>query len=362
MAVGYALLPTYAPSTPVAGAVPVAAGVAIFLQRKWIESRGFKSDTVPAVLFASTRHGAHHGLEMLEATPALHVRGVILPDSVDDRSALEWLSVFSPDDGFGWYRTENIRLFVVADATTEDLRSVLAPCAGAGCTVEKAEHLVAQAFGRVHLGHGDDIALIARLTHKANLFTTQRFLDTLLVMLAAPFALLLALPVALLVKLTSRGPAIYKQMRVGRWGKEFPILKFRTMHVDAEEKTGPIWATANDPRVTKVGRFLRVSRLDEIPQLWNVLRGDMSLVGPRPERKKFVDELKREIPFYSARHAVRPGITGWAQVRYQYGSNIGDARRKLEYELFYIVNRSPVYYLAVILETVKVIVFRRGGQ
>ncbi|MHC4452187.1 MAG: hypothetical protein ACYS0E_18940, partial [Planctomycetota bacterium] len=104
MAVGYALLPTYAPSTPVAGAVPVAAGVAIFLQRKWIESRGFKSDTVPAVLFASTRHGAHHGLDMLQATPALHVRGVILPDSVDDRSALEGLSVFSPDDGFGWYR------------------------------------------------------------------------------------------------------------------------------------------------------------------------------------------------------------------------------------------------------------------
>ncbi|MHC4941330.1 MAG: sugar transferase [Planctomycetota bacterium] len=362
MAAGYALLPTYAPSSLVACGAPVAAGLAIYLQRRWTETRGFKNDEVPAVLFASTRQGAHHGLEQLRATPALRVRGIILPESVADRTGLDGLSVFSPDDGFGWYRTENIRLFVVADATTDDLRSVLAPCAGAGCTVEKAEHLVAKAFGRVYLGQGDDVSLIARLTHKANLFSTQRFFDTLLVLLASPLVLALALPIAVLVKLTSKGPAIYKQLRVGRWGKEFEILKFRTMYEDAEKMTGPVWATANDPRVTPVGRFLRATRLDEIPQLWNVLRGDMSLVGPRPERKKFVEELKKEIPYYSARHAVRPGVTGWAQVRYQYGSNVGDARRKLEYELFYIVNRSPIYYLAVLLETVKVVLFRRGGQ
>jgi len=362
MAAGYAVLPTYAPSPLVACGAPIAAGAAIYLQRRWVEARGFENDEVPVVLFASTREGAERGLEMLRATPALRVRGIILPPSVQDRFALDGLSIFAPEDGFTWYRTEGIRLFIVADAEPEHLRQVLAPCAGAGCTVEKVEHVVANAYGRVHLGEGDDIALIARLTHKANLFSTQRVFDTLLVLLASPLALLLAIPVALAVKLTSRGPVIYRQLRVGRWGREFPILKFRTMSHDAEATTGPVWARSDDPRVTPVGRFLRATRLDEIPQLLNVLRGEMSLVGPRPERKKFVEELRREIPFYSARHAVRPGITGWAQVRYHYGSNVGDARRKLEYELFYIVNRSPIYYFAVLLETVKVLVFRRGGR
>jgi len=362
MAAGYAFLPTYAPSALVACGAPVAAGLAIYLQRRWVDSRGFKEDDVQTVLFASTRHGARHGLELLRATPALRVRGIILPGSVRDRSAVGDLSVFSPEDGFDWYRREGIRLFVVADANNADLRAVLAPCAGAGCTVEKAEHVVAKAFGRVHLGQGDDVALIARLTHKANLFSTQRLFDIALTLLCAPIALALAIPVALLVKLTSRGPVIYTQNRVGRWGREFPIFKFRTMYEDAEARTGPVWAQENDPRVTPVGRFLRATRLDEIPQLWNVLRGDMSLVGPRPERKKFVEELRKEIPFYSARHAVRPGITGWAQVRYQYGADVGDARRKLEYELFYIVNRSPAYYFAILLETVKVLIFRRGGR
>ena len=362
LAAGYALLPTYAPSALVACGAPAGAGLAILLQRKWTETRGFRNEDVPAVLFASTRDGARHGLDILRATPALRVRGIILPDSARERGAVDGLSIFSPEDGFGWYRTEGIRLFIVADAEPDDLREVLAPCAGAGCTVEKADQLVAKAYGRVHLGDGDDIDLIARLTRKANLFTTQRLVDTTLVLLAAPLACLLAAPIALLIKLTSRGPAVYRQQRVGRWGTEFTILKFRTMHVDAEENTGPVWATADDPRVTRLGAFLRSSRLDELPQLVNIFRGDMSLVGPRPERKKFVDELKRQIPFYDARHAVRPGATGWAQIRYPYGSNIADAQRKLEYELFYIVNRSPTFYFAVLLETVKVVLFGRGSR
>ncbi|MEM8883560.1 MAG: exopolysaccharide biosynthesis polyprenyl glycosylphosphotransferase [Planctomycetota bacterium] len=362
MAAGYALLPTYAPSPFVACGAPVAAGLAIYLQRRWVESRGFRDDEVPAVLFASSREGAIHGLRQLRATPAVRVRGIILPCEETHRDPIDGLSVLAPRDGFDRYRNERIPLFAIADATTEDLRTVLAPVAGAGCTVEKVEHIVAKAYGRVHLGAGDDIALISRLTHKANLFSTQRLVDTTLVLLASPLFLLAALPVALAVKLTSPGPAIYRQKRVGRWGREFTILKFRTMHVDAEQISGPVWATTNDPRVTRIGNFLRTTRLDEIPQLLNVLRGDMSLVGPRPERRKFVDELKREIPFYDARHAVRPGLTGWAQIRYQYGSNIGDARRKLEYELFYIVNRSLSFYLAVLLETVKVILFRRGSR
>ena len=157
---------------------------------------------------------------------------------------------------------------------------------------------------------------------------------------------------------------IHRSNLVGMGGRPFEIYKFRTMeHVagDADALT-EAWTRRDDPRITTVGRWLRRFSLDELPQLFNVLKGDMSLVGPRPERRKFVEELQREIPFYDARHAVRPGLTGWAQIRYQYGSNIGDARRKLEYELFYILNRSLSFYLAVLLETVKVVLFRRGSR
>ena len=362
MALGYAVLPTYAPSVLVTCAAPVVSGLAIYLQRTWAESRGFADHEVPAVLFASTREAALAGLETLSTTPALRLRGVILPASVQDRSAVDGLSVFAPEDGFGWYRTEGIRLFIVAEADPEDLRDVLAPCAGAGCIIESADQLVAETFGRVHLGDGDDLSLIARLTQQSKQFSAQRAVDVVLALLAVPLTVLLAIPVALAVRLSSKGPILYTQNRVGRWGREFPIFKFRTMRVDAESGTGPVWATTNDPRVTPIGRFLRKTRLDEIPQLWNVLRGDMSLVGPRPERPQFVDELNQVIPFYDARHAVRPGVTGWAQIRYPYGATVDDAWRKLEYDVFYLRNRSLTFYIAVLLETVKVILFQRGSR
>jgi len=362
MSLGYAVLPTYAPSVMVTCAAPIVSGLAIYLQRKWAESRGFADHEVPAVLFASNRTAAHEGLETLARTPALKLRGVILPPSVNDRSALDGLSVFAPADGFGWYRTEGIRLFIVAESDPDDLRSVLAPCAGAGCIIESADQLVAESFGRVHLGDGDDLGLIARLTQQSNQFSAQRPVDVLLALIALPFALMLAIPVALAIRLGSKGPIFYRQNRVGRWGREFAMLKFRTMRVDAESGTGPVWATTNDPRVTPIGRFLRKSRLDEIPQLINVLRGDMSLVGPRPERPQFVNELNQVIPFYDARHAVRPGVTGWAQIRYPYGATVDDAWRKLEYDVFYLRNRSLTFYVAVMLETVKVLLFQRGGR
>jgi sugar transferase (PEP-CTERM system associated) len=178
--------------------------------------------------------------------------------------------------------------------------------------------------------------------------------------------LLLSLPllpfVALAIKLTSAGPLFYKQKRVGHDGSVFHCYKFRTMRADAEADIGPTWALDNDPRVTRVGRFLRTARLDEIPQLWNVLRGDMSLVGPRPERPEFVDGLSLEIPLYTLRHAVRPGITGWAQVRYQYGSSVEDAKEKLRYDLFYIKNMSPGLDLLILLQTIKIILLGRGAK
>lgn len=175
--------------------------------------------------------------------------------------------------------------------------------------------------------------------------------------LAAPIMLL----VALALRLSSPGPALYSQTRVGKGGQHFTIYKFRSMRVDAESVSGAVWSTENDPRVTRVGRFLRRTRLDELPQLWNVLKGDMSFVGPRPERPEFIDELSRRIPFYGQRHVVRPGLTGWAQVRHRYGSTFDDAQEKLQYDLFYIKHLSLAFDTYVVLETVKTVLVRGGS-
>ena len=185
--------------------------------------------------------------------------------------------------------------------------------------------------------------------------------------MAAVCGLILALPLmavsALVVKLESRrDPVLYHQERVGLNGKVFTIHKFRTMRTDAEAATGPIWSLANDTRVTAAGRFMRRTRLDEIPQLWNVLRGEMSLIGPRPERPEFVRQLTEQIPFYGQRHVVKPGLTGWAQVRYTYGASVEDAIEKMQYDLYYVKNLSMRFDIVIALETVKTVLLRRGAR
>jgi len=167
--------------------------------------------------------------------------------------------------------------------------------------------------------------------------------------------------IALAVKLTSHGPFLYRQRRVGQHGRVFTVHKFRSMRHDAEAATGPVWAGANDDRVTPVGRVLRRTRLDELPQLWNVLIGDMSLVGPRPERPEFVQQLTEQIPFYGQRHTIRPGLTGWAQIRYTYGASVEDALEKLQYDLFYIKNCSLALDLFIIFATVKTVILSKGA-
>ena len=178
--------------------------------------------------------------------------------------------------------------------------------------------------------------------------------------------LILALPTILLtalaIKLDSRGPILYRQERVGRDGATFDIYKFRTMQADAEKSGVPQWAAVRDPRVTAIGSVLRMTRIDELPQLLNVLRGEMSFVGPRPERPFFVENLSREIPFYSERHRVRPGITGWAQINYPYGASIKDARAKLSYDLYYIKNYSFLFDLLIILSTAHAVLVNKGGR
>jgi len=184
--------------------------------------------------------------------------------------------------------------------------------------------------------------------------------------LVATLALVVCLPliplIAMAVKLTSPGPVLFRQKRVGRRGEVFTLYKFRTMRQDAESQSGAVWAEKNDPRVTRVGRFLRRARLDEIPQLWNVVIGDMGFVGPRPERPEFVQLLSEKIPYYNLRHVIRPGLTGWAQVCYQYGASIEDAEQKLQYDLYYVKHVSLMLDLLIIFKTLKTVLLGRGAQ
>jgi len=168
--------------------------------------------------------------------------------------------------------------------------------------------------------------------------------------------------ISFLIKLTSRGPVLYVQRRVGLNGKAFSCIKFRTMRDKAEAGTGAVWANTQDARVTWIGRWLRVARLDEIPQLWNVLRGDMAFVGPRPERPEFVEWLRKEIPYYDIRHIVRPGVTGWAQVRYRYGSSLEDAREKLKYDLYYLKHMSLSLDFVILFHTIKIVTLGIGSR
>lgn len=194
-------------------------------------------------------------------------------------------------------------------------------------------------------------------------FLMVRRAISVVVSLACLLVVLPIIPfVVLAIKATSPGQVLYRQKRVGRNGQVFYCYKFRTMRPDAEADCGPTWAGDEDPRITPVGRWLRKTRLDEIPQLWNVLKGDMSFVGPRPERPEFVEWLKQEIPYYHLRHIVRPGITGWAQICYHYGSSLEEAKEKLRYDLYYIKNMSPLFDIYIILQTVKTVVLGRGSR
>jgi sugar transferase (PEP-CTERM system associated) len=177
--------------------------------------------------------------------------------------------------------------------------------------------------------------------------------------------LTLSLPVmaltALAIKLDSRGPVFYTQERVGRHNQVFKIIKFRSMSLDAEQD-GPVWAEESDPRVTRVGRLIRQLRIDELPQFINIIRGEMSFIGPRPERPAFVEQLERQIPYYSQRHLVKPGLTGWAQICYPYGASVEDAIEKLQYDLYYIKNQSPVLDAIILFETARLVLFGRFAR
>ncbi len=241
---------------------------------------------------------------------------------------------------------------------TEDLLR----CRLAGIVVEEGEALYERVTGKIAVGAMRPSYLIFNSGFARHPFSelAKRVFDVTCASLGLLFAWPLMLATAIAVKLDSPGPMLFRQERSGRFGEPIVVNKFRSMRADAEKSTGPVWATENDPRITRVGRFIRKTRLDELPQLLNVLGGSMSMVGPRPERPHFIADLSKQIPYYHQRHIVKPGVTGWAQINYPYGNTVEDALQKLQFDLFYIKYQSVALDLSICIQTVKTVLMRRG--
>ncbi len=270
----------------------------------------------------------------------------------------------APTTLFELVRTLAVDIVVVA---LEDRRGHLPTeellrCRLAGIAVKEREALYEQITGKLAVEAMRPSYLIFNdgFGRSARGETAKRAVDIVISLVALAVLWPVMLLTAIVVRMDSPGPALFSQERVGRDGKQFTLYKFRSMRADAEKATGPVWAQKGDPRITRSGRFMRKSRLDELPQLFNVLAGDMSLVGPRPERQVFVDELALQIPYFNQRHIVKPGLTGWAQINYPYGNTVEDALQKLQYDLFYIKNQSLLFDLSILFQTIKTVVLRRG--
>jgi exopolysaccharide biosynthesis polyprenyl glycosylphosphotransferase len=255
-------------------------------------------------------------------------------------------------------------VYAITHRVQPGMFQTLLDCQAAGLSVIQMPALYETLTGRVPVEHvrsdwllpGEVTGGQAALTYR--LFA--RLLDWVFGLIAGAFLLVVGPVLAILIKLDSPGPVFYRQVRLGRGGMPIELLKFRSMIANAEEEIGAQWAARDDPRVTRVGRFLRRTRLDELPQVINILHGDIRLVGPRPERPEFINQLEQELPFYRARLAVKPGLTGWAQVEYRYGSTVEDALIKLEYDLYYIKNRSVLLDVSILLKTIGVILLFKG--
>jgi exopolysaccharide biosynthesis polyprenyl glycosylphosphotransferase len=234
----------------------------------------------------------------------------------------------------------------------------------AGVQIEDAAATYETIFHRVSVRElrPSQLVFSVDLGPRPAMVAVQTAYSTLLAVVGAVVTLPIMLAVAIAVRVSSKGPILYRQTRSGKYGIPFTLYKFRSMRVDAEAHSGPVWASKGDPRVTSVGRWLRKLRLDELPQLFNVVRGDMSLVGPRPERPEFVKVLQEQVPFYRQRLCVKPGITGWAQINHKYGDTMEDVIVKLEYDLYYIKNLAPSLDAYIIFHTAKTVLLGRGAQ
>jgi exopolysaccharide biosynthesis polyprenyl glycosylphosphotransferase len=315
--------------------------------------------------------GGRAGLALVhdirEAVPDYEIIGFIDDDPTKQSQLISGLPVLGDRENLvGVVQRTGVNevILAITHEIHADLFQALMDCHEQGVEIRPMPTVYEELLGRVpveHLGQKWFLAPMWTNSTMPTLFRAIKRLTDIALAALGLAVLTLFLPIiALANRLTSPGPLFYAQERIGRGGKVFCMYKLRSMIPDAEQEGEALWATKNDPRVTRVGRFLRRTRLDELPQLLNVLRGEMSIVGPRPERPEFVEELREQIPFYCTRLSVKPGVTGWAQIKYPYASSVQDALVKLQYDLFYIKRQSPLLDALIMLRTVKVMLAFRG--
>lgn len=364
----FSLLPTSLANREVVQWSALAGVAAVIVRRVYLNhaSAAIRAGA-RVVIFGAGAVAANVGRTLLQSDPHVNIVGYV--PGPNEREPAVHAQDMLPHDGTlaALARRHNVDEIVVAlterRAGSMPLRELL-DCKLSGVKVYDISTHFEKTLGQISVeylnagwmifGDGFDQGVVRT--------TVKRGFDIvcalLLLVLAAPVMLL----AALLIKLESRGPVLYKQERVGQNNSTFNVVKFRSMRTDAEKDGTPRWATANDDRVTRVGRFIRRTRIDELPQLFNVLSGEMSLVGPRPERPFFVEQLTQQIPYFAVRHSVKPGVTGWAQVRYPYGATVEDSQRKLQFDLYYVKNHSLLLDLVILVETVVVVLTGRGAR
>jgi sugar transferase (PEP-CTERM system associated) len=346
-----------------------AALVALYMWRVWYE----KINSIPAfgssVLIVGTGELANAISNEIQQDPALGIqlRGFLADRDEDIGATINGRRVLGNwDDLESIITRHNVTHLVIAMSDRRGKLPVetLLNLKLAGISVEEGASLYEQITGKLPVDQLNPSYLVFSSgcrTTKATIIYQRAFsiiFSIIGLILSAPLMLLTAIA----IKLESRGPVFFRQERVGKNGKIFKLIKFRSMSVDAEARSGPVWAQQNDPRVTRVGKFIRRTRIDELPQFINVLKGDMNFVGPRPERPFFVEQLRTVIPYYWQRHTIAPGLTGWAQVMYPYGATIEDSREKLKFDLFYIKNLSIFLDLSIIFQTIKIVLLGRGAR
>jgi len=364
----FSLLPLDISNRDVIKLTAMVGAAAVVLRRVYVAHWGAATATRTRIMiFGSGTAAQLVGATLRTADPNANVVGYV-PGPNEKESAVPEHELLSTQ---GRSLSETARSLAVDEivvALTErrsgsmPLRQLL-DCKLSGIKVYDIATHFEKTLGQIRIDYVNAGWLIFGRGFNQGLYRTmvKRIFDVL----CALTLILLSLPVmlltALVIKLESRGPVLYRQERVGLNGALFQVVKFRSMRTDAE-KDGPRWAAARDDRVTRVGALIRKGRIDELPQLFNVLRGDMSLVGPRPERPFFVDQLTQQIPYFAARHSVKPGVTGWAQVRYQYGSTFEDAQEKLQYDLYYVKNHSLFLDVVILFETAFVVLTGKGAR
>jgi exopolysaccharide biosynthesis polyprenyl glycosylphosphotransferase len=353
------VLPGASPSALMIVACALVATWAPHLWRVW-QDRWTRTRVERVSLLAASTIAAIDAVARLEVVPWVRVASVLVPDAdVTAATALLGRPVAAAVRG-----GPRLERTVIVSSPLKDraLGGALAELVARGHDVTSESATLRTAEGRVDTSRADPLNLLLGRPRSRLLDASSRILDIVGALVLLLFASPVLLACALAVVVDDGFPVFYRQRRVGRGGRPFDVVKFRSMRNDAETLSGPVWASEADPRITRVGRFLRRYRLDELPQLWNVLVGEMALVGPRPERPHFCDVLREQVPLFELRTIARPGLTGWAQVRLAYGASADDARAKLEYDLFYVMHRSVWFDLAILAETAKVVLTGAGSR